>query len=263
MNTRMNFCKQGSCRSRSRRFSISRSFVRHHWPGMTIPPTVIRRQNHTIMVTVTRHRESCCRLSPSLNAGTPFRIKRWGDEPRKHQHPALLLSSTLSTLSSPLNHLPFINPHHDVFWKALHHRRCRLRHRGQWITHRGQWIPRQWQWITNGNVSPVNNNGSPNKDGAKDGSQPVRRPRGPLDVDDGEILTLTTFFTQQALGSVSFCIDAGSGAKCQSPSVNNKVCNELSGEYDNSISTFGINGNLVCTLFAYVNSSTTMGRRII
>jgi hypothetical protein len=121
--------------------------VRHQWPGMAIPPTVIRRKNYTIMVTVTRHRESFCRLSPSLDAGTPFRIKRWGDEPRKHQHPALLLSSTLSTLSSPLNHLPFINLHHDVFWKALHHRRCCLRHRGQWIPRRGQWIPRQWQWI--------------------------------------------------------------------------------------------------------------------
>jgi hypothetical protein len=45
---------------------------------------------------------------------------------------------------------------------------------------------------TNGNVSPVNN-GSVNKDGAKDGSQQVRRPSGSLDVDpcvdvdDGEI----------------------------------------------------------------------------
>jgi len=112
------------------------------------------------------------------------------------------------------------------------------------------------------NGSPVDANGPPTKV-ADNKPQDVCRLHGPLDVDDGEIQSLTALSTQQAMGNVTFCADSGSGGACKQVPVHTDICNNVPTGFDKNISAFHPGQGINCTLFEYVNSLAATERPII
>ena len=84
-----------------------------------------------------------------------------------------------------------------------------------------------------------------------------------MDVDDGEMQTLTVLSIRQSLGNVYFCDGSQFGSDCSQVAVTTGVCANVPSDFSKKISSFRPPQNVACTLYEYVNSPTATERQII